>query len=218
MILLFLACIEVVKPPPEPLAEPIEQPSTVYNWTAYEEALAQALVVDPNMDTDKRDRLTAALAMVDALESGDVSEEVVAAYLDALLVIEARSEPVAMEEVPVLIPPVTEETIDTGYDTALGPEDVRALLAQERYVEALRGLEPVKDQHPEIWSEAVDGYVFAERERAGQLYLDAREMPDGEIKDAAIAEVVDILERLLADYPDSSYTVELEENLEKVRP
>ena len=218
MTLLLLACIEVVKPPPEPLAEPIDQPAVVYDWTAYEEALTEALVADPNMDADKRDRLTAALAMVDALEADEVPQEVVAAYLDALLVIEARSEPVAMEEVPVLIPSVTEETIDTGFDRALGPEDVRALLAQERYVEALRGLEPVKEQHPELWAEAVDGYVFAERERAGQLYLDARAMPDGEIKDSAVAEVVDILERLLADYPESSYTAELEENLEKVRP
>ena len=43
------------------------------------------------------------------------------------------------------------------------------------------------------------------------------EMPDGEIKDAAVAEVVDILERLLADYPESSYTAELEENLARAQ-
>ena len=217
-LFLLLACVEVVRQPPvEPLAQPVDQPAVHVNWAAYEAELSEMLVADPNMDADRRDRLTAALALVDALERGDVPEHSAAAYLDALLVIEARAEPTEMEAVPVLIPRVTEEVIDTGFDTALGPEDARALLAEERYVEALRGLEPVQDQHPALYAEAVDGYVHTERERAGALFLKARDMPEGEVRDSAIDEVISILERLLAEYPGSSYTEEIEQNLEKVR-
>jgi hypothetical protein len=216
-LFLLLACVEVVKPPVEPLAQPVDEPTTHVNWAAYEAELSEMLISDPNMDADRRDRLTAAVALVDALERGDVPEDSAAKYLDALLVIEARAEPTEMDEVPVLIPRVTEEVIDTGFDTALGPDDARALLAEERYVEALRGLEPVQDQHPALYAEAVDGYVHTERERAGELFLQARDMPEGEVRDSAIEEVVSILERLLAEYPDSTYTGEIEQNLAKVR-
>ncbi len=214
---ILLACVELVRVDPEPMAKPPDPAPVVVDWSAYEAELVVMLEADPNMDTDRRDRLTAALALIDAMEQGDVPEEAMVSYLDALLVIEGRGEPEILEEVPVLVPKVSEEDIELDYDTALGPEDVRALLAEGRYVEALRGLEPVKESQPELWQEAVDGYVHVERERAGELYLKAMEMPEGEIRDSAIGEVVSILERLLEDYPESSYSDDIEENLRLVR-
>jgi len=215
--LILLACVEVIRVDPEPMAKPEEVAPVMVDWVAYEAELIVMLEADPNMNTDRRDRLVAALALVDAMQAGDVPEEALVSYLDALLVIEARAEPEQLEEVPVLVPRVSEEDIELGYDTALGPEDVRALLAEGRYVEALRGLDPVKELNPELWQEAVDGYVHVERERAGELYLKALEMPQGEIREAAMDEVVSILERLLEDYPESSYTEDIAENLALVR-
>lgn len=211
----LLGCFEVVEP--EPLARPPDQKADTVDWLSYETALADQLEADPNMNTDRRDQLTAALAMVDALQAGKVPEAAVADYLDALLVIEARRAPQEIEEVPILVPRVTEEDIDVGFDRAIGPEDARALLAEGRYVEALRGLEPVKGQHPQLWIEAVDGYVHAERERAGALYLKAKDMPEGEVRDSAFDEVIRILEGLVADYPESSYAADIQENLVTVR-
>ena len=217
LVLSVLGCLERHPVEPEPLAKPPEAASSDVDWSAYKVAITAQLDAEPNMDTDRRDQLMAALSLVDAMLAGSPVEPAVARHLDALLVIAVRAAPQDMEEVPVLAPRVTEEEIDPGFDRAIGPEDARALLAEGRYVEALRGLEPVKELHPQLWSEAVDGYVHSERERAGALFVKARAMPPGEIQDSAYDEVIAILEGLVADYPESSYAVDIQENLVTVR-
>ena len=57
----------------------------------------------------------------------------------------------------------------------------------------------------------------AERERAGELFVAAREMSAGSEKNAKIREVVAVLEGLLSDYPGSRYESAIRRNLEIVR-
>ena len=92
-------------------------------------------------------------------------------------------------------------------------------MASGDYPTALESLRDHRDEPgvQTIWQEAVDGYVHAERERAGNLYVRAREMPEGEVRDAAVNDVVEVLKGLLRDYPESSYVDALERNLELVR-
>ena len=57
--------------------------------------------------------------------------------------------------------------------------------------------------------------MHAERERAGELFLDARDLPEGE-RAVAMASVLELLQDLLEAYPDSAYTSALERNIELV--
>jgi hypothetical protein len=68
-----------------------------------------------------------------------------------------------------------------------------------------------------LWGEAVEGFVRAERERAGDLFVAAREMSAGSEKTAKISEVVAVLEGLLREYPGSRYESAIRRNLDIVR-
>jgi len=65
------------------------------------------------------------------------------------------------------------------------------------------------------WTEAMDLYVAQERERIGQLYLEAKGLPRAERR-VRLEEVRDLLEGLLDDYPDSAYAEPLQQNLERI--
>ncbi len=106
----------------------------------------------------------------------------------------------------------------------------RELLASGDYPAAVERLDALSDElaqagaggeldeeHTALYAEAVDGFVHAERERAGRLFLDARAQADADARRAGLQEVIGILEGLLTDYPDSSYASAINRNLQLVK-
>jgi hypothetical protein len=149
------------------------------------------------------------------------------------LVEEPLDEPAGVMELPEASDPVTESPGRSA--DAIRAEAVtslRELLSRSAYAEALERLAQLDSDLLEadgvdegeqagaiaaLQQEAVDGWVGAERERAGKLFLAARELPDPAQRAAAFEEVVSILEGLLADYPQSSFSDALARNLQLVQ-
>jgi len=102
---------------------------------------------------------------------------------------------------------------DGATETSL--DRAREALAEENYASALRVLERIKDEPggAELWGEAVNGHVHAERERAGEMFLGARELPMGDARVAAIQDVLDMLKALAKAYPETDYKDALERNI-----
>ncbi len=109
-----------------------------------------------------------------------------------------------------------------------GLQAAREALSKGAYLEAIEQLDALQadtaggDDEPDeqlatLRSEAVDGWVHTERERAGRLFLEAREISDAEARSEALSEVVAILEGLLGDYPESSYAEAINRNLQLVK-
>ena len=101
--------------------------------------------------------------------------------------------------------------------------DAKAALAASDYRKALGLLDEghksgtLTNAEEKLWGEAVEGFVRAERERAGELFVAVREMSAGSEKTAKIREVVAVLDGLLRDYPGSRYESAIRRNLDIVR-
>lgn len=100
-------------------------------------------------------------------------------------------------------------------------ERAREALRRGDYAAAVDALEPLQgepgwqeDAQP-YWEEAADGYVAAERERLGGLYLEARKSERSQ-RIAGLREVQAGLIDLLERFPDSPYRDSLEESLGRV--
>lgn len=229
LALALTGCIEVKQygKGVEPLAQPVDpQQQTVtvqadrpdVDWAAYEARLAT--LIEDETDADRRERLSLAHSLAGELARGSKRhpEEALAAYFDAMVEVEERAAPEELEGFGDgfrIGGAVVEEDIVEPLDI----EAARAALASGDYRAALDGLQDHRGE-PDVdrlWTEAVDGFVHEEREAAGQLFVAARDMPAGEVQDSAYAEVVGILEGLVRDYPESSYTAAIEENLELVK-
>jgi len=138
-------------------------------------------------------------------------------------------------------PPVTEQPVVEDPDTVTpnrnvdatreeGLEESREALSKGEYLTAIQRLDTlvvelgpvVAEDEPDeqlatLRSEAVDGWVHSERERAGRLFLAAREQTDTDARREGLQEVVSILEVLLVDYPDSTYADAINRNLQLVK-
>jgi len=77
------------------------------------------------------------------------------------------------------------------------------------------GAEP--EEVESLWQQAVDGLVHGSRERAGERFIRARRLENGPDKVQEIQAVLDELEGLLRDYPESSYTDAIERNIRVVK-
>jgi hypothetical protein len=108
---------------------------------------------------------------------------------------------------------------------ALGDAQAQAReqLATGDYQDAMTTLEPFKDGPlwdsvtRGLWKEAVDGFVRIERERAGEMFLAARDLPAGDARTRSLREVETLLVGLLTFYPESSYNEPIQQNLDMVR-
>jgi hypothetical protein len=229
-LVLSLACVEVKTygKGPEPLGKPetttdpsIHAPAArpAVDWLALEEQLSELLIEET--DADRKARLSAAHGMASDMRRGvRHPDKVVEAYLLALVDIEERNRP---EELPVLGDSdgfrIGESVQIELIEEPLDIESARAALAEGRYRDAVDLLAPHRDE-PEvqrIWTESVDGWCHAERERAGKLFVRAREMPAGDVQSSAYAEVERILSGLLEEFPENSYAGAIQKNLEMVR-
>jgi len=143
----------------------------------------------------------------------------------------AQEAPPPVTELPAVEDPDT-VTPDRSVDATLeeGLEEAREALSKGENLAAIQRLDrlvtdlgPVVDEdEPDeqlatLRSEAVDGWVHAERERAGRLFLAAREQVDVDARREGLQEVVTVLEALLADYPDSTYADAINRNLQLVK-
>ena len=63
----------------------------------------------------------------------------------------------------------------------------------------------------------VDGFVRSERERAGEMFLAARDLPPGDARTRSLRDVETLLLALLTFYPESSYNEPIQQNLDMVR-
>ncbi|MCP4807553.1 MAG: hypothetical protein GY913_15195 [Proteobacteria bacterium] len=227
-VLALTACIEVKQygKGVEPLAKPVEttQQTVVVearpevDWAVYEARLGT--LIEDETDADRRERLSLAHSLAGELARGSERhpEEAMAAWMDAMVEVEERAAPQELEGFGDgfrIGGVVYEEDIVEPLDI----ESARAALASGDYRSALDGLRDHRGETDvdRLWSEAVDGFVHQEREAAGQLFVAARDMPEGEVRDSAYTEVVETLEGLVRDYPESSYTAAIEENLVLVR-
>jgi hypothetical protein len=134
---------------------------------------------------------------------------------------------------PVELPPV-DDPVTVAPERSSEAMEVEGLalaresLSREAYLEAVQQLDKLGvamveaggepgDDWATLRGEAVDGWVHSERERAGRLFLEARAIQEPEARRQAYQEVVDVLEGLLADYPDSSYASAITRNLQLVK-
>lgn len=238
MWVLLLGCVTVKPygPGPEPAVtadpavvqvQPDVAPGPQVDWAPYEAELQARLEAGGLQEQDQLDRLDAAHSLTLALQDGAPPEQAVADYLDRILVIEAREAAQDFDLDTGLIVDtggVVEQDLPDTVPNQLeqAREAASAALAEARYTDAMAELERYQDtadwvELEPLWQEAVDGFVHDERERAGKLFLAAREMPDGPDKQAQIQQVETLLVGLVTFYPESSYTDAIHENLVLVR-
>jgi len=93
----------------------------------------------------------------------------------------------------------------------------RAALRAGDYALAVQILEPVSDQPGAraFWQEATDAWVYAERERAGELYQAALGLR-GPARREAMVRARDVLAGLVDTYPQTVYLEPLQRALERV--
>jgi len=68
-----------------------------------------------------------------------------------------------------------------------------------------------------LWGQAVDGIVHASRERAGERFIRARRLTSGAQKTAEMQAVLQTLEGLLEEYPETTYRNAVERNIRVVK-
>ncbi|HJN73608.1 MAG TPA: hypothetical protein QGF58_06700 [Myxococcota bacterium] len=225
LVALAIGCVEVKPygPGPEPMGKPPVADSgdtgdtgPEVDWAELEEQLAELMEAETEADT--LERLSAAHSLAgDMKRGGPHPATAVESYLTRLIEVESRATTTELPEgIGFTIGEgiVVEEIVEP-----LDIESARASLAAGDYADAVASLRSHRGEAEvdRLWQEAVDGFVHVERERAGALFVSARDMPEGEIRDSAVEEVVSILEGLLRDYPESSYVDAIERNLEMAR-
>lgn len=211
------------------------------DFLVYARTFDELLADDPGEDADRRDRLDAARDLSRQLNRGKLPpEQLIAEYLDRIARIEARSTPQSAPALEQLSagsgigeeelgdpdpggssPPQTKTAPEVELkSTEQALDDAREALAKNDYRGALDLLTPYQDREDwalleEVWLEAVDGWVFQERERAGEMFRASRAWPQAE-RDKATLEVQAILEGLLEQYPETTYKAALIRNLQMV--
>lgn len=111
-------------------------------------------------------------------------------------------------EAPVVVPVVDESALVAN---------ARALLAGNKNAEAADTLASATSAEAvKLRREAIDGYARAERERAGQLFIDARKLAAGPEREAAVKQVREILSGVNKRYPDNAFASQIAAHLARV--
>lgn len=202
------------------------------DFAALEAELHAITEANDDLDAGTAARIEAARELTIALRNPRKDPKQAAAdYLERLIAIERRA--LDMPALPpdtfnVAEPAVREEPLGAASPEPEPPPDpqlalasAKAQLAEGRYGDAIATLAPLRGSEAweslaPIWQEAIDGFVHQERERAGQLFIEARTLPDAQ-RIPATQEVLALLEGLLRDYPETTYRDALERNIELVR-
>lgn len=227
--LLLLACVTTPTPPPvsggqtAPVTANEAGPPPV-SFAPLEERV-NVLIADAK-ETDRRDRLIAARELMTSMRNKDpIAQRTVYAYLEEVVKIEERAEP---KPIPIegLSPAIEEEVLTAPPAPALagGPTDpapalaaARAALADTKYLDAVDALVGVEAaEAAALRKEAIDGWARTERERAGQQFLEARQLPPGNERIASLRAVRAALVAINERFPDNAYAAQIRENIAKV--
>ncbi|MES2640464.1 MAG: hypothetical protein V4850_13310 [Myxococcota bacterium] len=192
------------------------------------------VLVAEAQDTDRRDRLMAARELMQTMRNKDaIAQRKVYDYLDAVLKIEERARPASMGMEPIGVP-IEEETLGTpnpplpGVQPPLPPltppvdpaptvATARAALAEARYLDAVSLLQGVTTPEAStLRKEAVDGWARTERERAGHMFLEARQLAPGGERIASLRAARSALAAINERFPDNMYAAQIAENIAKV--
>jgi len=119
---------------------------------------------------------------------------------------------------------------ETGEDLSIQPDPsveeelarARELLYAWDHSGAIEILKPLRggdsaDAVEALWAQAVDGMVHASRERAGERFIRARRLTAGPQKVAEMKAVLQTLEGLLEEYPETTYRNAVERNIRVVK-
>jgi len=93
----------------------------------------------------------------------------------------------------------------------------RVALADARYLDAVALLDPLTTPDAvALRKEAVDAWARTERERAGHLFLEARQLPPGGERVASLRAARSALAAINERFPQNAYAAQVAENLVKV--
>ncbi len=194
------------------------------------------VLITDSRDADRRDRLMAARDLMETMRNKDpVAQREVYAYLDAILRIEERNTPAPIGIEPIGVP-IEEETLGSlspatpapgvgsplpTMSAAADPTAVvasaRVALAEARYLDAVALLANVTaPDGVALRREAVDGWARTERERAGHLFLEARQLPPGQERVASLRAARSALAAINERFPENAFASQITENLLKV--
>lgn len=177
--------------------------------------LAEAL--QQRSDTDPVDLRATVVAR--SLAEGEVDSQTYEATVHMLLAVRDRPLNTEIEPMGVLalIVAMDPEARAMNRSTPSYLASGRAALRAGEYSTAVDLLYPVRQQPAVLpfWREAVDGHVYAERERAGQIYQRSRAM-DGRERVRRMLEARAILAGLVEAYPDTVYLEPLVRALARV--
>lgn len=194
-----------------------------------------------SQETDRRDRLMVARELMEGMRNKEVAaQRKVYAYLEQVLKIEERSRPASIHMDPIGVPieeeslggpsaPVTPRPgvapgVMPGVDPAFGATDpgsvvvsARAALAESRYLDAVSALQGVATpEAATLRKEAIDGWARTERERAGHMFLEARQLPPGGERIASLRAARSALSAINERFPQNAYAAQITENIAKV--
>ncbi len=230
LFLVAAGCFSVKTYRPPAPGEAVE---AAVSFDAQERRIAELLATTE--DNDQRDRLLHLQDLLAALRRADPkAQRAVAAFVDRMLEVEARglNQTVGVD---LGLGDIDEETLSAP-ETRMTPipgasatplsapppadplADPKAAYERGEWKEALRLLEGKSgDAAVELKKSATDGYVRAERERAGHLVLTARTAAAGPDRTRSLEEAQVILEGLLRDWPESTLTADVKSSLELVK-
>ncbi|MDP2312130.1 MAG: hypothetical protein Q8P41_04440 [Pseudomonadota bacterium] len=187
-------------------------------------------------DTDRRDRLIAARDLMQTMRNKDaIAQRKVYDYLDQVLKIEERARPASIGIEPIRTP-IQEETLGGATTSPLPPlstaplsppalpvdptptiAQARVALSEARYLDAVSLLSSVTTpEATALRKEAVDGWARAERERAGHMFLEARQLPPGGERIASLRAARTALAAINERFPENAYASQIAENIAKV--
>ena len=197
-----------------------------------------SVLIAEAQETDRRDRLIAARDLMQTMRNKDpIAQRKVFEYLDAVLKIEERNSaaPIGMEPIGTPIeeeplgaptaplppvttpaPPVPPPSIGAADPTAT-VTGARVALADARYLDAVALLDTVTTPDAvALRKEAVDAWARTERERAGHLFLEARQLPPGGERVASLRAARTALAAINERFPQNAYAAPVADNLVKV--
>ncbi|MFZ5477130.1 MAG: hypothetical protein ACOZNI_10175 [Myxococcota bacterium] len=218
--LLLLACVLPFGKPPA-AAVPAAPPSAAaaaaqpVSFAPLEQRVAVLLA--EVQEADARDRLEALQELMIAMRNKDpASQQVVYVYLDTVIAVEERAREQPLPDGAPIAPPVEEEAIpDAAAPAPL--EAARLAMKEGRYLDAVAAAEKAEGADAKaLRREAVDAWARSERERAGHLYLKAKELPAGDARTKALGEARDALAAINTRFPDNAYAAQIRENVARV--
>lgn len=228
LLLALAGCVRAVPPPTGAAAAgvaPVEAAPPPVSFELLDGRISSLLPVA--VDADQRDRLLAHRRLIDGMRGKDpVAQKIVHDYLEAVLAVEERGQPMAIggDDAPPVVS-ISEERLQVEPVAPAGAAlvaEARAAVSSGAYAQAIATLDRVAVSDPAaaeavaLRKEAVDAFARQERERAGEAFLKARALPAGPERTAALHAVRAALTDINQRFPDNAYAEPIRENIARV--